>query len=239
MSNNNMKEKRKHYNKMEEEEEEEEELEEEEDNFEEEQETETIEANKEAVMIETNEKITFESLGLDASICKACEGLNWKNPTPIQEKAIPLALAGKDIIALAETGSGKTGAFALPILHQLLSNPKRLSVLVLAPTRELAVQIHDVFQAIGTSIGAKSVCIVGGVDMVPQAIALAKKPHIITATPGRLVDHLTSTKGFHLRDLKNLVLDEADRMLSMDFEEEINTILSYSNKENRRTMLFR
>jgi len=181
---------------------------------------------------------TFASLGLNESLVTACRDLGWANPTPIQAKAIPVVLSGKDVIALAETGSGKTGAFALPILHRLISDPKRLSALVLAPTRELAVQIHDVFQALGNGIGAMSVCIVGGVDMVTQAIQLAKRPHIVTGTPGRLVDHLKHTKGFSLRDVKSLVLDEADRMLSMDFEDEINTILSVIPREGRTTMLF-
>lgn len=102
---------------------------------------------------------------------------------------------------------------------------------------ELAFQIHEVFEALGASIALKCTCIVGGVDMVQQAVALAKKPHIIIATPGRLVDHIENTKGFNLRSLKFLVLDEADRMLSMDFEEEINKILAVIPRE-RRTFLF-
>jgi len=196
---------------------------------------------------------SFAELGLNDTLVSACTSLGWSAPTPIQLRAIPPALAGKDVIALAETGSGKTGAFALPVLHRLIADPVRLSVLVLAPTRELAVQIHDVFMALGTPIGAKAACVVGGVDMVSQAIALAKSPHIVTATPGRLVDHLENTKGFHMRNLKVLVLvrrfsirrrtltpaqDEADRMLSMDFEEEINTILASVPREGRTTMLF-
>ena len=116
-----------------------------------------------------------------------------------------------------------------------------------APTRELAFQIHEVFTAIGTAIGAFCVCIVGGVDLTSQAIALAKNPHIVTATPGRLCDHLVSTKGFHLRNVSYLVMDEADRMLSMDFEKELNQILDVMPSGNgkdargggRRTMLFR
>jgi ATP-dependent RNA helicase DDX47/RRP3 len=180
---------------------------------------------------------SFTSLNLHPSLIDACQSLGWSSPTPIQELVIPIALQGKDVIALAETGSGKTGAFALPVLNRLLNNPKRLSVLVLSPTRELAVQIYDVFQSLGTSIGAKCVCVVGGVDLITQAIALAKRPHIVVATPGRLVDHLQNTKGFHLRDVNTLILDEADRMLSMDFEEEINKILDIIPKE-RITMLF-
>lgn len=109
--------------------------------------------------------------------------------------------------------------------------------MVLAPTRELAFQINEVFEALGASIALHSACIVGGIDMMMQAIVLAKKPHIIVATPGRLVDHLQNTKGFSLRSLKYLVMDEADRMLSMDFEEEINQILTVIPRD-RRTYLF-
>jgi ATP-dependent RNA helicase DDX47/RRP3 len=122
-------------------------------------------------------------------------------------------------------------------LQALLSSPQRLFAVILAPTRELAFQINEVFEALGSSIQLHSACIVGGIDMMTQAIVLAKKPHVIVATPGRLVDHLQNTKGFNLRSLKYLMLDEADRMLSMDFEEEINVILAAIPRE-RRTLLF-
>ena len=164
---------------------------------------------------------TFSELGINEELCSACTALGWTNATAIQSKSLPLTLAGRDVIGLAETGSGKTGSFALPILQNLMVNPQRLYACVLAPTRELAFQIHEVFQGLGQHVGAKSICVVGGVDMMSQAIALANKPHIIVATPGRLVDHLENTKGFNLRQLKYLVMDEADRMLSMDFEEEV------------------
>ena len=112
--------------------------------------------------------------------------------------------------------------------------------MVLAPTRELAFQIHEVVQALGQRMGATSVCVVGGVDMATQSIALARNPHVVVATPGRLVDHLTNTKGFHLRKLRFLIMDEADRMLSLDFEEELNQILDVipDSSQGRRTMLF-
>jgi ATP-dependent RNA helicase DDX47/RRP3 len=122
-------------------------------------------------------------------------------------------------------------------LHALLDNPQRLFALVLAPTRELAFQINEVFEALGAAISLRTVCVVGGIDMMTQAIALAKKPHVIVGTPGRLVDHLQNTKGFSLRTLKYFVLDEADRMLSMDFEEEINQILAVIPRD-RNTFLF-
>ena len=180
---------------------------------------------------------TFKGLGVLDTLCEAIESLGWLKPTGIQSASIPEALKGRDIVGLAETGSGKTGAFAIPVLQALLQNPQRLFCVVLAPTRELAFQINEVFEALGASISLHSVCIVGGIDMITQSIALAKKPHVIVATPGRLVDHLQNTKGFSLRSLKFLIMDEADRMLSLDFEEHINTILSLIPRE-RRTFLF-
>ncbi|XP_076270260.1 putative ATP-dependent RNA helicase DDX47 [Rhynchophorus ferrugineus] len=180
---------------------------------------------------------TWKDLGLVDALCKACEQLKWKEPSKIQKEAIPVALQGKDVIGLAETGSGKTAAFALPILQALLENPQRHFALILTPTRELAFQISEQFEALGSSIGVKSAVIVGGMDMMSQALILAKKPHIIIATPGRLVDHLTNTKGFNLRALKYLVMDEADRILNMDFEVEVDKILKVIPRE-RRTFLF-
>ncbi|KAG5926458.1 ribosomal RNA processing protein [Claviceps sorghi] len=180
---------------------------------------------------------TFQDLGVVDALCEACEALNYKHPTPIQEKSIPVALAGRDIIGLAETGSGKTAAFALPILQALLEKPQPLFGLVLAPTRELAAQIGQAFEALGSLISLRCAVIVGGLDMVPQAVALGKKPHIVVATPGRLVDHLEKTKGFSLRTLKYLVMDEADRLLDMDFGPAIDKLLKFIPRE-RRTFLF-
>ncbi|GLD99568.1 hypothetical protein PINS_up008294 [Pythium insidiosum] len=180
---------------------------------------------------------TFEELGVDPAICEAIAAVGWKKPSKIQQQTIPHGLEGRDIIGLAETGSGKTGAFVIPILQTLLKNPQRLYALVLAPTRELAYQISEQFEALGASIGLKCACIVGGIDMMNQQVALARKPHIVIATPGRLVDHLENTKGFSLRTMKYLVLDEADRMLSMDFEEEINQIVQLMPTD-RNTYLF-
>jgi ATP-dependent RNA helicase DDX47/RRP3 len=157
--------------------------------------------------IVTSVDCTFESLGVVSALCDAIRGLGWIKPTEIQQNAIPEALQGRDIIGLAETGSGKTGAFAIPILQALLDSPQRLFAVVLAPTRELAFQINEVFEALGSAISLRTVCIVGGIDMMTQAIALAKQPHVIVATPGRLVDHLQNTKGFSLRTLKYLVMD--------------------------------
>ncbi|KAL7300573.1 hypothetical protein TKK_0006567 [Trichogramma kaykai] len=180
---------------------------------------------------------TFADLDLIEILCKKAEEMNWSKPTKIQREAIPHALKGKDIIALAETGSGKTAAFALPILQALLNKPHSFYALILTPTRELADQIRQQFEALGTSLGVTCAVIVGGVDMTQQAITLAKKPHIIIATPGRLVDHLENTRGFNLKALKFLVMDEADRILNMDFEDELDKILSIIPKE-RKTFLF-
>ncbi|KAG7016838.1 DEAD-box ATP-dependent RNA helicase 10 [Cucurbita argyrosperma subsp. argyrosperma] len=180
---------------------------------------------------------TFQSLGICEQLVEACESLGWKNPSKIQVEAIPHALEGKDLIGLAQTGSGKTGAFALPILQALLDAPQAFFACVLSPTRELAIQIAEQFEALGSGIGIKCAVLVGGVDMVQQAINLAKRPHIIVGTPGRLVDHLTNTKGFSLRTLKYLVFDEADRLLNEDFQKSIDEILNEIPRE-RKTYLF-
>jgi len=180
---------------------------------------------------------SFSSLGLIQPLLEAIERLNYKTPTDIQAEALPPALEGRDIIGVASTGSGKTAAFALPILQKLWDEPKGLFACVLAPTRELAYQISQQFDALGSAMGVRCTVLVGGMDMVTQSIALAKKPHIVVATPGRLKDHLENTKGFSLRGLRFLVLDEADRLLDMDFGPDIDGILKAIPKE-RTTYLF-
>eukprot|EP00095_Tigriopus_kingsejongensis_P006448 maker-scaffold384_size188899-snap-gene-0.33 protein:Tk06448 transcript:maker-scaffold384_size188899-snap-gene-0.33-mRNA-1 annotation:"probable atp-dependent rna helicase ddx47-like" len=201
------------------------------------------ESETEAVEAGTPEEVpstkTFADLGLVEALCENCTKLGWTVPSKIQIEAIPVALAGRDVIGLAETGSGKTGAFALPILQSLLETPARLFALILTPTRELAYQIGEQFDKLGGSLGVKTCVLVGGMDMVEQAVLLGKMPHIIVATPGRLMDHLQNTKGFTLkRSLKYLVMDEADRILNMDFEKEVNQILANIPREGRRNMLF-
>ncbi|KAL0343577.1 UNVERIFIED_CONTAM: DEAD-box ATP-dependent RNA helicase 10 [Sesamum angustifolium] len=156
-------------------------------------------------MAEETEEKSFRDLGINEQLAEACDNLGWKNPTKIQVEAIPMALEGKDIIGLAQTGSGKTGAFAIPILQSLLETPQAFFACVLSPTRELAIQIAEQFEALGSGIGVKCAVLVGGVDQVQQSIALGKRPHIVVATPGRLIDHLSNTKGFSLRTLKYLV----------------------------------
>ena len=185
----------------------------------------------------TEEEVTFQSLGLSEPLCEACKEMGFSKPTPIQQEALPWALQGRDIIGLAETGSGKTAAFGLPVLHRLLEKPQPMFCLVISPTRELAFQIGEQFEALGSVIGVKCAVAVGGVDMMAQAIMLAKRPHIVVGTPGRLVDHLQNTKGFSIRALKFLILDEADKLLNMDFEKEIDSIVTAAPKE-RNTYLF-
>jgi ATP-dependent RNA helicase DDX47/RRP3 len=153
----------------------------------------------------TASSATFKSLGLIDPLLEALEQLNFHTPTEIQAQVLPHALEGRDIIGVASTGSGKTAAFALPILQKLWEEPRDLFSCVLAPTRELAYQISQQFEALGSSMGVRCAVIVGGMDMISQSVALAKRPHVIVATPGRLNDHLENTKGFSLRKLKFLV----------------------------------
>ncbi|RYN41948.1 ATP-dependent rRNA helicase [Alternaria arborescens] len=196
------------------------------------------EAGSSTTAIADAPKKTFRDLGIREELCDTVESLNYKNPTPIQEQAIPLALEGRDVIGLAETGSGKTAAFVLPILQSLLEKPQPLFGLILAPTRELAYQIAQQVDALGSIINVKCATLVGGMDMVPQAIALSKRPHIVVATPGRLLDHLENTKGFSLKHLKYMVLDEADRLLDLDFGPVLDKILKVLPREGRHTYLF-
>lgn len=148
---------------------------------------------------------TFKSLGLIDPLLEALNQVGYKKPTDIQIEALPHALEGRDIIGIASTGSGKTAAFALPILQKLWEDPKGLFACVLAPTRELAYQISEQFEALGSAMGVRCAVVIGGMDMPTQQIMLAKRPHVIIGTPGRLLDHLESTKGFSLRTLKFLV----------------------------------
>jgi len=183
-------------------------------------------------------KRTFASLGLRAELVDACNALGFKNPTPIQVEAIPVVIGGRDVVGLAETGSGKTAAFALPVLQHLYETPQKLHTLVLSPTRELAVQISEQFEALGSGIGLKCCCIIGGIDRTDQAVALAKRPHVVIGTPGRVLDHFENTKGFKMKYLKFLIFDEADRLLNLEFEKEINALVKIIPKEDRRTLLF-
>lgn len=205
-----------------------------------------VEAKKETPKTEDEEQDdstektleSFSDLNIVPELLQACKNLNFTKPTPIQAKAIPPALEGKDIIGLAQTGSGKTAAFALPILNRLWHDQSPYYACILSPTRELAQQIKETFDSLGTIMGARTTCIVGGMNMMDQARDLMRKPHIIIATPGRLMDHLENTKGFSLRKLKFLVMDEADRLLDMEFGPVLDRILKIIPTQGRTTYLF-
>lgn len=135
---------------------------------------------------------SFQGLGLAEWLVKTCKELGMKKPTPVQQGCIPPILSGKDVFGLAQTGSGKTAAFALPILQKLAENPYGIHALVMTPTRELAFQIADQFKALGSGVNLRSTVVVGGMDMTTQAKALMQRPHVVIATPGRLRDHLSN-----------------------------------------------
>jgi len=177
---------------------------------------------------------SFYGLGIAPKILGTLEHIKFKIPTPIQLKAIPLALEGKDIIGIAQTGTGKTHAFVIPIVQRLLQIKGK--GLVLAPTRELAIQIDEAFQGIAHPFGMKTACLIGGASMHDQTQALRRNPRVVTATPGRLLDHMKHWN-IILDDVIVLVLDEADRMLDMGFAPQIEQILHFLPKQ-RQTMLF-
>jgi ATP-dependent RNA helicase RhlE len=183
----------------------------------------------------------FDELGLDPRLVVATAALGFKIPTAIQAGAIPMALTGKDLVGAARTGSGKTAAFALPILHDLLTRgvcaeTRRPQALVLAPTRELALQIEKTFTSLSTETPMRTTTVVGGMPMNPQIDALKAGVEVLVGTPGRLIDHM-ERRTVDLRDVRTFILDEADRMLDMGFEEQLNTIMRAIPKE-RQTMLF-
>ncbi|MEE2970217.1 MAG: DEAD/DEAH box helicase [Pseudomonadota bacterium] len=183
----------------------------------------------------------FSELGLADPIQRALTERNHETPTPIQAKAIPELLAGEDILGIAQTGTGKTGAFALPILHQLSQNranngPRSPRALVMAPTRELAIQIGEEFRAYGKHLHLRQTVIFGGVGQKPQTTALSRGVEIVVATPGRLLD-LMGQGHVSLDAVEYLVLDEADRMLDMGFIHDIRKIIGKMPKQ-RQTLLF-
>ncbi|XP_049836380.1 probable ATP-dependent RNA helicase DDX49 isoform X1 [Schistocerca gregaria] len=180
---------------------------------------------------------SFSDLKLNSWICRQCESVGVKTPTPIQANCIPHILSGKDCIGCAKTGSGKTLAFALPILQKLCEDPYGIFALVLTPTRELAFQIADQFAVIGKAISLKHSVIVGGMDMMIQGQELDRKPHIVVATPGRLADHLESGNNTSFKKIQFLVLDEADRLLGGQFDEQMRTIFSALPRK-KQTLFF-
>jgi len=184
--------------------------------------------------------MTFESLGLSNALVKAVEKKGYTEPSPIQEKAIPLILEGKDVLASAQTGTGKTAGFTLPMLHRLVAENKwkrrPIRALVLTPTRELAAQVYDNVREYSEYLDIKSMVIFGGVNQKPQIRALRSGVDVLVATPGRLLD-LQSQGVLSLGKVEFLVLDEADRMLDMGFLRDIKKVLDLVPKE-RQTLLF-
>jgi len=184
--------------------------------------------------------ITFESLGLAEPLLRALGAKNYVTPTPIQAEAIPPLLKGRDLFGIARTGTGKTAAFGLPIMQQLAAGPhdgqRRPRALILAPTRELAIQIDEEFRAYGRHLKLRSTLVFGGVGQRPQVDALRRGTDIVIATPGRLLD-LIGQGHVRLDAVRHLVLDEADRMLDMGFVRDVRKIVAELPKK-RQTLLF-
>jgi len=177
----------------------------------------------------------FQSLGIDERILKAIEGQGWIEPTPVQVETIPLMMDGKDVMAQAQTGTGKTAAFGIPLL-QKIQRGKKPSALILVPTRELGVQVAGEIKMLGQFVELKVLPVYGGASIEVQFDALRKGVDIVVGTPGRVIDHIKRGT-LDLREVKFLVLDEADRMLDMGFIDDIRYILSKVPKE-RNTYLF-
>tara|TARA_R110000824_G_scaffold390760_17_gene587984 strand:- start:21819 stop:23231 length:1413 start_codon:yes stop_codon:yes gene_type:complete len=189
-----------------------------------------------------NENPTFADLGIAEPLCRALGAEGYEHPTPIQARTIPALLAGRDVLGLAQTGTGKTAAFALPILQKLLSgegrrNPRTAKALILAPTRELAIQIGESLTSYGQHLHLRHTVIFGGVNQNRQVKALANGVDILVATPGRLLD-LMNQKFVHLNDTFTLVLDEADRMLDMGFSRDVKKIIAAMPRKSRQSLLF-
>lgn len=186
--------------------------------------------------------MTFQSLDLARPVLKGLASLGYTKPSPIQSSSIPIALLGKDIVAGAVTGSGKTAAYMIPIIERLLYKPTKIAstrVVILTPTRELAIQVCDVGKKIGRYVNNLTFGLaVGGLNLRQQEQQLKTRPDIVVATPGRLIDHIRNSASFSLDSLEILVMDEADRMLEEGFQVELTEILSLIPKHKRQTMLF-
>ncbi|PKO48778.1 MAG: DEAD/DEAH box helicase [Betaproteobacteria bacterium HGW-Betaproteobacteria-4] len=185
--------------------------------------------------------MTFATLGLAETLLQSLETLGYKTPTPIQEQAIPAILEGRDVMAAAQTGTGKTAGFALPILHSLATDGIKVGsnsvrALVLVPTRELAEQVHASFRQYGEHSGVSTYAAYGGVSINPQMMRLRRGVDVLVATPGRLLD-LYSQNALKLNKVQVLVLDEADRMLDLGFSTELDAIFAALPKK-RQTLLF-
>ncbi len=184
--------------------------------------------------------MTFNELGLDAGLLRAVNDQGYTQPTPVQARAIPLVLQGHDLMASAQTGTGKTAAFTLPILQRLQDGSRArkgaVRALILTPTRELAAQVHDNIKAYSRHLPVRSLAVFGGVSINPQLDRLQRGVELLVATPGRLIDHL-DRGSVDLSQLETLVLDEADRMLDMGFRPAIERILRKLPTQ-RQTLLF-
>ena len=178
----------------------------------------------------------FSELGLDRTSMKSIEKMGFEEASPIQAQTIPLALEGKDIIGQAQTGTGKTAAFGIPLMENIDINNENVQGIVIAPTRELAIQVSEELFKLGYGKRARVLAVYGGQDIDRQIRALRKKPHIIVGTPGRLLDHI-KRKNIKLGGVHTVVLDEADEMLNMGFIEDIESILS-TVPDERQTLLF-
>lgn len=182
----------------------------------------------------------FSSLGLSDWLIKQCKQLGISKPTPVQQSCMPPILEGRDCMGCAKTGSGKTAAFVLPVLQKLSEDPYGIFCLVLTPTRELAYQIAEQFRVLGKPLGLRDCIIVGGMDMVSQALELSNQPHVVVATPGRLADHIRSSNTFSMSKIQFLIMDEADRLLEQgctDFTKDLEVILGVLPAK-RQTLLF-
>ncbi len=179
-------------------------------------------------------QVTFHSLAVAPAILSSLEKLGLTVPTPIQRQAVPAGIARKDVIGIAQTGTGKTLAFGIPVMTHVLEG--QALALVLAPTRELALQIDETFKKVGGPIGIKTAVLIGGAGMKPQIDALRRGPDVVIATPGRLLDHMQQGS-IKLGGVDHLVIDEADRMLDMGFWPQIKKIIEAVPKE-RQTSLF-
>lgn len=179
---------------------------------------------------------TFAEFGLEPKVLQAITELGFEEATPIQEQAIPIALTGSDMIGQAQTGTGKTAAFGIPLISKITREDEKILALIMTPTRELAIQVAEEIGKLSRFKGLRSLAIYGGQDIGRQIRGLKKKPQLIIGTPGRLLDHI-NRKTIRLDDVQTVVLDEADEMLDMGFMEDIQTILKLVPEE-RQTMLF-
>ncbi len=182
-----------------------------------------------------NNNQTFNGLGIAPEFLAVLEKLNFKVPTPIQHKAIPIAIEGQDVVGIAQTGTGKTLAFGIPMLQRLMKEGNKMGLIIL-PTRELAVQVEETLQKLGRNLGLKTAVLIGGASMFYQVKQIRMGAHIIIGTPGRINDHIKQ-RTLNLSTVSILVLDEADCMFDMGFAAQIKQILLSVPKE-RQTMLF-